>query len=131
MTWNDLNSSTADLNKSFNDHVKVVSTTTGRTLVDTDVPYDATRPGAVIAAGTASAQRQYAFTLPDGDPGVGRLQITVTTDYDNIFQAPASGHSATIATASTLANYPDLQVANLAMVPANAAAGFSRAQRST
>ena len=120
VTWNDMNSGNGNLNQSFNDHVKVVNTATGQTLVDSDDFYDVTQPGGVIPIGGSSSQRHYAFTLPDGDPGVGTLQITVTTDYDNLFLTSASGHSASITTTSTLGNYPDLQVSRAGGEPGGA-----------
>ncbi len=117
VTWNDKNTGTGILNQSFNDHVTIVSTTTNQTLLDTDDFYNATQSGAAIAAGASSAQRQYLFTLPDGDPGVGNLSVTVTADVHNVFPSPATGHSATVTTSATLANYADLQVTSLTATP--------------
>ena len=120
VTWNDKNTGTGILSQSFNDHVTIVNTTTGQTLIDADDFYDATQSGAAIAAGASSAQRQYLFTLPDGDPGTGNLSVTVTADVHNVFPAPASGHSVTATTSSTLANYADLQVTSLTATPSAA-----------
>ena len=116
ITWNDQNSG-GDLTQSFNDHVMVLNANTGQTLVDTNVFYNATLPGATIPAGQSSARRSYSLTLPDGDAGTGTLQVTVTTDYNNLFLPPPSGHAVTVSTVSSLANYPDLEVTNL-QVPA-------------
>ena len=52
--------------------------------------------------------------MPQGEPGVGNLAITVTTDTDNqIFEynAPGTGetnNTASVTATSTLASYPDL-----------------------
>src|SRR5207247_2086601 len=79
---------------------------------------------ATIAAGGQSSLRQYVFQLPDGDPGVGNLRVSVTADASQTvpeFDAtgnPAFGNNtATLAAASTLAAYPDLQVTGLSINP--------------
>src|SRR5206468_35645 len=106
VSWNDLNIGD-DLTSSFIDHVLVVNQTTGQTLVNSDVPYDATPPGAAILAGHSSAQRHLTFTLADGDPGAGTLQVTVTTDFNHLFLTPPSGHAVTISATANLGDYPD------------------------
>src|SRR5204863_1251857 len=109
--------------------------TTGQTLFNSDVYYDASQLSTIIKAGTSSALRQYAFTLTDGDAGVGALQITVTTDYFNsVFEydygAAVSGHvageannAASTTVTAVLGKYPDLHVANLAVSPATPQTG--------
>jgi hypothetical protein len=136
VTWNDLNSGRGDVTRAFDDHITVVNTTTGQTVTTADLPYDATQPGAAIVAGTSSAQRQYAFTVPDGSAGVGTLQVTVTTNYTkSIFEynygtipgghpVALANNSASTSLTTTLAPSPDLQVANLTMAPASASAGL-------
>src|SRR5262249_1836244 len=81
VSWNDSNTGTGPVGDAFNDHVVIVNTTTGQTLAATDVLYD---PGAAgngpIAAGGLRARR-FDFTLPQGTPGAGTVQFTVTTNY--------------------------------------------------
>ena len=62
-----------------------------------------------LAAG-ASATQQYAFSLPNGDPGVGQIQFTVTADYDQNVSTPAGepNDTATLTETSTLGPYPEL-----------------------
>src|SRR5262249_56828453 len=67
--------------------------------------------------------RQYAFTLPDGSRGVGRIAFTITVDSSNqIFENNAAGtgeanNVATPTVDTTIAPYPDLQAANLRVDP--------------
>ena len=84
--WSDTNTGTLPAAGSFTDLITVTNTTTGQVLATADVPYDATTLGN-LAAG-ASAPQQYAFRLPDGDPGVGQIQFTVTTDVYNKSRRP-------------------------------------------
>ncbi len=106
-----------------------MNTSTNQTLVTATVPYDATSLGP-LQSGSSAAQ-QYDFTLPDGDPGVGNLSISVTTDADNnVIEGNSSGtaetnNTASISTASTLADYPDLSVPQVSISPANPQSGDS------
>jgi hypothetical protein len=122
VSWDDTNGSTTPITASFTDHIVITNTTTGQVLGVADVPYDvATRGG--IAAG-ASAAQQYAFTLPNGDPGVGDIEFTVTADaYDAVSGGlSASGRTTSITSTSTLAPYADLVPGNIT-APATAAPG--------
>ena len=111
--WNDTNTGTLPASGSFTDLVTVTNTTTGQVLATADVPYDATTLGN-LAAG-ASAPQQDAFRLPDGDPGVGQIQFTVTTDISNQVSTPQGdpNKTATLTETSTLAPYPDLAVSSV------------------
>jgi hypothetical protein len=126
--WNDANAGLAATAGSWSDQVTVVNTSTGQTLLTTNVPYDATVNGNISAGGT-SPQQSYAFRLPDGPAGVGQLQLTVTADIDNnIFEFNAEGtaetnNAASITTTSTLAPYPDLQVSGLSVNPSEPQSG--------
>ncbi|HND51949.1 MAG TPA: CARDB domain-containing protein, partial [Pirellulaceae bacterium] len=122
--WDDVNSGLGTVAGSYHDVVVVRNTATNEVLVNTSVLYDpATAGNGVIAAGGTRA-RQYTFTLPDGDRGVGPLQITVTADYYNaVYETNAGGtaesNNATAITASsTIAPYADLTVANVTVSPA-------------
>ena len=125
--WNDANTGAAPVNGPFSDYVTVVNTTTGQSVASAIVSYDEGTSGP-IAAGSSAAQ-QYTFTLPDGNPGVGQLQVTVTTDYYNqIYESNSSGTAETNNTSSTtttssLAPYPDLQVTGLSTTPSSPQSG--------
>ena len=127
--WNDSNTGNLSALGSFTDHVTVTNTTTGQVLTSADVPYNAAARGN-LAAG-ASAAQQYAFTLPDGSPGVGSLQFSVTTDSGNtIAEANSSGtgetnNTATLTATSTLAPYADLvvQSGSLSVSPSSLQSG--------
>jgi len=127
--WNDSNTGNLPALGSFTDRVTVINTTTGQTLVSFDVPYDASARGN-LAAG-ASAAQQFAFRLPDGNPGVGSLQVSVTTDeYNTIVEANSSGtgetnNTTTLTETSTLAPYADLvvQSGSLSVSPSSLQSG--------
>ena len=88
--WNDFNSGDGATSGNWYDHVTVVNQATGQTLVNTDVYYNAGSSGNIAAGG--STARSYGFRLPDGNPGVGNLQVTVTADSQNgLFEYNADG----------------------------------------
>ncbi len=94
--WSDSNTGNAPVNGAFIDHVVIQNTTTGKPLGTQDVPYDPTASGnGPIAAGQAIS-RQIGFTLPQGTPGAGQIQVTVTTDYYNqVFEWNEAGPGGT------------------------------------
>ena len=106
--WNDTNTGTLPAAGSFTNMVTVTNTTTGKVLAMAGVTYDAAARGN-LAAGTSAAE-QYAFRLPDGNAGVGQIQITVTANvYDNVSTPQGeTNNTATLTETSTLANYPEL-----------------------
>ena len=106
--WSDTNTGTLPAAGSFTDQVTITNLTTDQVLASASVPYDASVLGN-LAAG-ASAPQQYAFRLPDGEAGVGQIQITVTTDLnDNVSTGQGDPNkTATLTETSTLAPYPDL-----------------------
>ena len=130
VSWNDANDGAGDVTSSFTDRVKVDNPATGQMLTMAYLPYSTDSLGA-LGAGTTSATRQVTLRLPDGLAGVGSLTVTVTTDaYNNVFEYGAQGHqdaesnnSASTGVTSTLAAYPDLQVANLIVTPTAAQSG--------
>ena len=75
--WNDSNVGSGPAAGSWYDQVSVVNTTTGQTLANANVTRST--GGGTLAAGQAEAH-QFTFTLPNGAPGVGQLNITVTAD---------------------------------------------------
>ena len=111
VTWNDANTGNAAVDSAFVDNLTVVNTTTGATLLDTDVPYNPSLPGVSPINPGGSFPQAYSFTLPQGYPGAGSLLVTVTTDADHsIFEYNASGtgetnNTATLTVTSTLATY--------------------------
>ncbi len=85
--WTDTNTGTQAASGSFTDQIVVTNTTTGDVLATGTVLYNAPSLGN-LAAG-ASVNQQYTFNLPNGDPGVGQIQFTVTADYDQNVSTPA------------------------------------------
>ena len=124
VNWNDANTGNGTASGTWYDQIQVVNTTTGQTLVSTNQTYGSNS----ISAGGSTA-RSYSFSLPNGTAGVGQLQVTVTTDAgDSIFEYNSSGtaytnNTASLAVASTLAPYPDLQVTGLAVTPGSPQSG--------
>ena len=121
ISWADANTGTGPTNTSWTDSLVVTNTTTGQIIATRLLNYDAGANGA-LAAG-ASYARNATVLLPDGSPGVGSIQVTVTTDSGNtVTESNAGGTAFTNNTASTtvtstLAAYPDLQVSNVALSP--------------
>jgi hypothetical protein len=128
LQWNDSNQGNEAAASGWHDRVVIVNTTTGQTLLDTEIAYDPAQPGnGPIAAGDFRARSQ-AFALPDGPAGAGNLEITVTVDSrGNLSEQNADGtgesnNTATLTTAVGLAPYPDL-VASEPGFPAQVYAG--------
>ncbi|MDP2106146.1 MAG: Ig-like domain-containing protein, partial [Desulfobulbaceae bacterium] len=121
ITWNDLNNGNLAAGSSWHDLVQVVNTRTGQTLLSTTVYHNAGTEGSLAVGGTFA--RSYDFAMPNGDAGVGDIQVTVTTDYYNgQYEYNTSGtgntnNSATSTVTSTIAPYADLEVRNLAVTP--------------
>jgi hypothetical protein len=130
VSWADTLTGNVSTPRGFNDNVAVTHITTGATLVNATVAYDPSAAGNGPIQPGQSRNRQFTFTLPDGTTAVGQLRITVTTNAGSTLrEANASGtasanNSATVTVVSALAQYPDLQVANLTMTPADAPAGL-------
>ena len=124
LSWNDANTGNGNASGAWSDHIIVVNTTTGKTLVDTTQSYGTNN----IAAGT-SQTRTYGFTLPNGTPGVGSLQVTITADSGkSLFEYNTNGteesnNTSTSTFTSTIAAYPDLQVTGISMNPTTPQSG--------
>jgi RHS repeat-associated protein/uncharacterized repeat protein (TIGR01451 family) len=110
--WQTTNSGAYPSEGSWYDRVRIVSTNTGETLLDTAVYYSGVSEGS-ISPGEFRA-RQYSFRLPDGPRGVGVLEISVTCDsQNNLFEHNLAGtaelnNSAWIRRTSAPALYSDL-----------------------
>lgn len=123
IAWNDINSGTVDTGGPFYDRVTVVNTNTGQTLMNSTVYYDPTIAGNGPIPPGASRARSTPLQLPDGTPGAGTLLVSVAVDtFGQIPEVNAGGtgeanNSVTTSAISSIANYPDLQVVNLAVVP--------------
>ncbi|PYK60186.1 MAG: hypothetical protein DME21_11815, partial [Verrucomicrobia bacterium] len=125
--WQDTNTGNATAAANWYDHVTVVNTNNGVTLLDTTVLYGTNALGP-LTNGTAR-DRSYSFTLPNGPNAVGNLQFTVTADtFNNLFEYNLGGtgesnNTASVVVGSSIAPYPDLQVVNLDVQPATLASG--------
>ncbi len=98
--WNDTNTGDGATDTGWVDSVSIVNTLTNQTLATATVPYDAASLGALEPGG--SAAQQYSLTLPGGNPGVGNLAITVTTNADNsVIEGNSAGTAGSNNTAST------------------------------
>src|SRR5262249_52265672 len=84
-----------------------------------------TVPGDATLGAHGSSHQQYVFNLPDGIDGTGRFRVTVMTDSGHAIEEFNNNHqpaednntSAPAFVTSTLANYPDLTVTDLAVSP--------------
>ena len=114
--WTETNTGTSAAIGSFYDQIVVTNTTTGQQLASGFVQYNAATLGN-LAAG-ASAPQQYDFTLPNGNPGVGQIQFTVTADYygDVSTSQGETSNVASVTETSTLASYPELSVSDVSAV---------------
>ena len=122
ISWDDANGGNIPIADSFTDHVVITNQTTGAVLGVADVSYNVGTRGPLGAG--AKAPQQYSFRLPDGNPGVGNIQFTVTADdYDAVSGGlSASGRTAAITEHSALAAYADL-AASAIVAPATATPG--------
>lgn len=119
--WNDTNTGKAatPTGANWSDRVVVRNLTTGQTLLNTTVVYDAVGRGPIAVNG--SQAQQLAFTLPAGNAGAGMIEITVTVNtFNDVFEFNNAGtadsnNAATVSKTSVLVvPSPDLQVVNLA-----------------
>jgi hypothetical protein len=119
LSWGDTNAGSGATFTSWYDRVIVTNSTTGQTLRDSSVYYDAGANGNVAAGDWRN--RQLTVQLPNGPAGVGDLRVLVTVNaYGNQYETSSGGHPydnniASLAVSSALAAYPDLQVTGLAV----------------
>jgi hypothetical protein len=117
--WNDENIGDAAVSSAFNDYVLVQKVNSGNSY--TTIASGNVSGNATLAAGGTSP-RTFGFTLPDGAAGVGNFLITVTTDsgetvkeYTGTGNTAFGNNTSTANFTTTLANYADLTVANIAV----------------
>ncbi len=127
LSWDDANSGAAatPAGTSWSDQVTITNTTTGTTLANVSVPYNAAvSASGPIPAGGAHLQ-QYSFTLPGGTAGTGQIQFSVVANANHaVFEYNSGGtatsnNSASITQTAALGNYPDLQVTGLSVSPSS------------
>ena len=119
--WATRNNGTAATPASFTERVTVRNTATSQIVVDRTLFYDEALSGAINPGQTRT--RQLVVALPDGPAGVGALEVTVATDaFNNVFEQNVGGtaeanNASSVNINTTLAPYPDLQVASLNTTP--------------
>ncbi len=123
-TWFTRNGGGAATTGSFTERVSVRHTGTGRLLFSRTLTYEENLQGAILPG--EGRNRQISLTLPDGPDSVGLLELTVVTDSANVlFEQNSAGageanNSGSLAFTTSLAPYPDLQIASLTLSPAAA-----------
>lgn len=124
--WSVQNTGDRNVESWWYDRVIVQNLTTGQTIYNQTVYHDTSSLGD-LAPGQSHA-RSHTFDLPDGDAGVGNLQITITTDtHSNIGEfndevpenAETNNSTSSDAFAVTLAPYPDLVASQVSLTPAD------------
>jgi len=125
--WEDVNTGAGPTPGRFYDRIVVRNATAGQTLHAAMVAYEP-GPGERIDPGQSLA-REYVYRLPDGPPGVGQIQVTVTTDgrqdagikgdviEDNASGTGETNNAASAGATSVLAPYPDLAVTDILVLP--------------
>lgn len=122
VTWDDVNNGTADATTPFTDAINIVNTTTGNTLQNTTLSYDASQPNSAIAANGGSLARSFTFQLPTGADGSGNVKFTITTNSNGgVFETNSSNNTATQTATAPFTSFPDLQVQNLSLDPSSGA----------
>lgn len=123
LQWTTRNNGNAATPGSFTERVTVRNLTSGQIVVNRTLFYDESLNGPVNPG--QSRPRQILVAIPDGNPGAGNLEVTVTTDTLNgIFEQNGGGtgeanNASSINITTTLAPYPDLQVAGITATPAS------------
>ena len=119
LRWEDSNLGNRSTAASWRDRIVVRNATSGETLLDTTLPYDASS-GGNLGPGEFT-ERSLPFTLPHRQRGVGSIQFSVTCDDLNqiVESNPAdtaeSNNTSTVTRDSILAPYPDLVVTDIQM----------------
>ncbi len=116
LTWKETNAADAGgaATGTWTTQVRVVNQANGRVVVDQPVILS----GNNLSVG-GSVDRMLAFTLPDGNPGVGNYLVTITVDASgSIAEGNPSdtGESNNVATTNfsvSLSPYPELAVSSL------------------
>ena len=119
--WQTVNAGSSPVLDSLTERIVVRNTDTGGTLLSTTLPL-AVSAGDPIGVGEV-VPRQLLFDLPDGIPGAGNINVSVTTDWQNQVVESFTGNTAETNNtaegnfASLLPPYPDLIVENLSATP--------------
>src|SRR5208337_3465193 len=114
ISWSDTNAGSGATFTSWYDQVVVTNTTTGQTLLNTTVYYEASANDNLAPGGAQS--RQLNYQLPNGPSGAGNLQVLVTVNaYDNQYEVNFNNNTQSLGVSSTLAAYSDLQITGLAV----------------
>ncbi len=121
VAWTTRNDGSTAATGSFQERVLIRQSSSGQVLATRILTYDEAVAGPILPG--AGRSRQATLTLPDGPTGAGALEVTVLTDASNLLfeQNPAgtaeANNSATLPVTSTLAPYPDLEIASLTFTP--------------
>jgi hypothetical protein len=121
LQWNTRNNGNAATPGSFTERVTVRNLTSGQIVVNRTLFYDESLNGPINPGQTRP--RQILVTIPDGNPGAGNLEVSVTTDtFNGIFEQNGGGtgeanNASSINITTTLAPYPDLQIASVTTTP--------------
>jgi subtilase family serine protease len=120
LSWITLNQGVSATLGDFSDRVIVRRADTGEVVAQVTVPYVEAAPGNGSLQAGQSVWRQVQIRLPDGPQGAGILAVTVETDTDNSQPEHGSAEENNRSFASfssSLADYANLQVADLAISP--------------
>lgn len=113
--WDDRNGGIVATPSGWSDHLVIVNTTTGETILDTAVVYNQGQSGAGAIGAGGTLPRSMTFTIPPGLRGTGDLRITVTADQNisgqgSLFETNEANNSTAITVHSFAQVYPDLLV---------------------
>ncbi|MBK7999158.1 MAG: putative Ig domain-containing protein [Verrucomicrobia bacterium] len=121
LQWTTRNNGNAATPGSFTERVTVRNMSSGQIVVNRTLFYDESLNGPINPGQTRP--RQILVAIPDGNRGAGNLEVTVTTDTLNgIFEQNGGGtgeanNASSINITTTLAPYPDLQIASVTTTP--------------
>lgn len=128
IAWETRNDGNADAG-TFHDRVQVNNLTTGETLSDQSIHYNAGTVGNGLIEPGSTRARNATYRLPDGPRGAGDIEIVVSADRFNAIkefvgtQPAEDNNTASVNFSSGLTDYPDLIVRNLAIDPATTESG--------
>lgn len=128
LQWKEQNTGASAAVGVYYDAIHVRNKTTGETVLDAVFNPNVDTINNTLAPG-ALKDRQYLLRLPDGTRSAGELELTFIVDFQNaIYEGgPVSfaetNNATSINAASTLANYPDLAITNVATMTTNAVLG--------
>ncbi|MDX1952258.1 MAG: FG-GAP-like repeat-containing protein [Verrucomicrobiota bacterium] len=127
-SWETYNSGDAPASGLLRDRIVIRNATTGEILLNNVLVYDTSAQGNAALQSGQSIARQAKVFLPEGNRGVGQIQVEVVTDFGNgIFEfdpdtAAENNNTTVVAANSILSPYPDLAVTSIT-APLNGRAG--------